>query len=141
MTQLDVTITLDDASLLEVAPAEVGWAVLSGPLAGIDRAGVATAAAVAADAEVEVEATLGGATGTGLIGITDVNPDNYLEYAGDGIGDRAAELGGYVGELILNIGHFSEPVRPRGGIDTPRRRCSEISFPTVLTTRAALTRI
>ncbi len=85
--QLSAQATLDDATLLALDPLEVAWSVLSGPLTGIDSAGVATAAIVYQTSSASVQGAWGGFTGTLDLSVLDINPDNYGSYAGDGLAD------------------------------------------------------
>ena len=85
--QLSAQAILDDATLLALDPLEVAWSVLSGPLTGIDSAGVATAAIVYQTSAASVQGAWGGFTGTLDLSVLDTNPDNYGSYAGDGLAD------------------------------------------------------
>lgn len=85
--QLSAQATLDDATLLALDPLEVAWSVLSGPLTGIDSAGVATATIVYQTSAASVQGAWGGFSGTLDLGVLDTNPDNFGSYAGDGLAD------------------------------------------------------
>ena len=85
--QLGAWQLLDDATYLSVAPTEVTWEVVVGPITGISAEGVASAGLVYQDTLATVRGTLG--TDDYAIGITvlDTLPDNFGLYAGDGLGD------------------------------------------------------
>jgi len=85
--QLGARQLLDDATYLTASAAAVAWSVQSGPLTGIDAAGLATADLVYQDTAATVEGTLGGFTGSLGLTVIDSIPDNFGSYAGDGLGD------------------------------------------------------
>ena len=81
---------LDDGTLLAaLSSSGVSWSVVSGPVASISPAGVATAATVYQNtsATVRATATTAGLTGTGRFTVLNVNTDDYGSYASDGIDD------------------------------------------------------
>lgn len=85
--QLAVQSVLDDDSLLSLAPEDVAWSVVSGPLTGIDAAGLATAGLVYEDTPATARATHGATMGDLSLTVLDTDPDNFGSYAGDGIDD------------------------------------------------------
>ena len=85
--QLGARQLLDDATLLTVPAAAVGWSVQSGPLTGIDSGGLATAGLVYQDTAATAEGALAGFTGSLGLTVIDSIPDNFGSYAADGIGD------------------------------------------------------
>jgi hypothetical protein len=85
--QLDARLLLDDTTFLTADAAAVDWSVQSGPLTGIDAAGVATAGPVYQDTAATVDGTLAGFTGSLEITVINSIPDNFGSYAGDDLGD------------------------------------------------------
>ncbi len=85
--QLAVAALLDDGSLLALAPGEVAWSVASGPLDGIDAAGLATAGLVWQETPATARAAWASAAGELVLTVLDTEPDNCGSYAGDGIDD------------------------------------------------------
>ncbi len=85
--QLEAAAALDDATLLALEPAVVAWSVLTGPLAGINAAGLATATTVYQNTAATARGTWSGFTATLGLTVLDTVPDNYGSYAGDGIDD------------------------------------------------------
>lgn len=85
--QLAAQATLDDTTLLALAPSAVSWSVLTGPLTGIGTAGLATAGLVYQDTIATALGTWGGGSGTLDLSVLDTQPDNLGSYAGDGLDD------------------------------------------------------
>lgn len=85
--QLFAAAGMDDATALILAPSELDWSVLSGPLSGIDGAGLATAETVYEDTAAVAQGDYVGLTGTLGLTVLDTIPDNFGSYAGDGIDD------------------------------------------------------
>ena len=85
--QLAAMLTLDDDTLLALAPALLAWSVDSGPVTGISLSGLATADVVFADTPAIVRGTHGGFTGTHTLTVVDTLPDNFGTYASDGLDD------------------------------------------------------
>ncbi len=86
--QLSASPLLDDGSLLSaVDPAMVSWTVVSGPVASVSSAGVATAGTVYQNASATVRGASGSLSGTAALTVLNVTNDDYGTYAGDGIDD------------------------------------------------------
>ena len=88
-SQLSGMATLDDATVVALAGADVNWSS-SGvpyPLSGIDASGVATAASVYQNTPATVTGYYLGVTSNATVQVLDSNPDNYGIYATDGIPD------------------------------------------------------
>lgn len=85
--QLAAWQPLDDGTSVLVPATSVAWSVASGPLAGIDANGLATAAAVYQDTVATAQGVAGGYTATINITVINSNTDNYGSYAGDGLPD------------------------------------------------------
>ena len=86
--QLTTTVTLDDTTRLALTPDEFVWGFGAG-IAGIDPlTGLATAELVYEDRLAPVSAGHAGVNSADLIlTILNLDPDNYLDYAGDGLDD------------------------------------------------------
>lgn len=85
--QLEALATCDDGTALALEDADVEWSVFSGPLAGIDATGLATAGLVYANTTATARLAWGGLTGDLVLTVLDTVPDNYGSYADDGLGD------------------------------------------------------
>jgi hypothetical protein len=85
--QLGAWQALDDATFLAVPAASVVWSVASGPLTGISAAGLATAGTVYQDTAATAQGVFSGNTGTLGLTVKNVNPDDFGNYAGDGLDD------------------------------------------------------
>ena len=85
--QLTGAQLLDDATTLAVPATAITWSVQSGPLAGIDTNGLATAGLVYQDSAATAQGIHAGITGTVGLTVLDSIADNFGAYAGDGIGD------------------------------------------------------
>ncbi len=66
---------------------DLGWNIVSGPIASISTSGVATTGPVYANTAATVRGYYWGASNTLALLVLDSNPDNYGSYAGDGIPD------------------------------------------------------
>lgn len=82
--QLVAYAALDDATFLTLDASNVAWGVVSGPLAGIDAAGLVTAATVPQDTGAVAQGAWRGFTAT--LGFTVLNSSSY-NYADDNIDD------------------------------------------------------
>ena len=85
--QFSARQALGDATFLAVDPGSVAWSVQSGPLAGIDTNGMATADVVYQNTAATAQGDLGGFTGLFHLTVLDRILDNFGSYAGDGLGD------------------------------------------------------
>jgi hypothetical protein len=94
--QLDPSLVLDDSSRLALAPVEVSWSVVHGPLTGISAAGIATAGTVYQNTGATAAGTYGSFADSVLLDVLNVGSDNFGTYAGDGIDDDWQVL--YFGE-------------------------------------------
>jgi hypothetical protein len=100
--QLSASQTLDDATLLTVAPTSVAWSVLNGPLSGINANGLATAGTVYQDTLATAQGVFG-FTATLPVTVKNVNTDDFGTYAGDGIDDA------------WQVQYFGQPPNPLAG--------------------------
>lgn len=86
--QLSAAPLLDDNTLLAALdPNTVMWAVVSGPVASVSAAGVATAGTVYQNTAATVRGTSSTLSGTGTFTVVNINLDDYGAYASDGIDD------------------------------------------------------
>jgi hypothetical protein len=85
--QLSATLLYDDSTTAPLAAGEVAWSVDSGPLAGINRGGLATAASVFRDTAAVARGTYRSLTSTLGLTVLNILPDNFELYARDGIPD------------------------------------------------------
>jgi hypothetical protein len=85
--QLVVAMIYDDASRLPLAANQVTWAVVSGPLAGIDSGGIATAASVYQNGVAVARATYQSFTDTAQFTVANTGRDDFDSYAADGLED------------------------------------------------------
>ena len=85
--QLGAAQLLDDSTTIALPAGEITWSVASGPLAGIDASGHASAGSVYQDTVAVARGDYAGMTGTLDITVLDTDPDNFGSYAGDGLGD------------------------------------------------------
>lgn len=85
--QLSATATLDDATTAVLLGSDLSWSVVTGPVASISSAGLATAANVYQNTAATVQGGYRGVSGT--LGLTVVNTgtDDLGIYAADGIPD------------------------------------------------------
>lgn len=85
--QLSGTLIYDDLSTEPLAAASITWSVQSGPIAGINASGLATAAAVYQDSAAVVQGTYQSLTDTLNLTVLNALPDNFSTFAADGIDD------------------------------------------------------
>ena len=85
--QLGAWQLLDDTSYLAVGANGVSWSVLSGPVASISAAGLASAGTVYQDTAATVQGSFGGFMGTLGLTVLNVNSDDHGSYAADGLPD------------------------------------------------------
>ena len=85
--QLAARAILDDASVLNLAPARVGWNPVSGPINSISAGGLATTANVYQDTLATVQGRFSGALGTLGLLVRNTGTDDFGTYAGDGVND------------------------------------------------------
>lgn len=94
--QLESSLRLDDNSRLVLAPSEVSWSILDGPLTGISASGVATAGNVYQDTTATAAGSYGSQSDSVLLNVLNIGPDDFGIYAGDRIDDDWQVL--YFGE-------------------------------------------
>jgi len=85
--QISATQILDDDSTLAVSATDVAWSVASGPLSGINAAGLATATTVYEDTAATAQGDYAGLTGQLPLTVLDTIADNFGPFAGDGLQD------------------------------------------------------
>ena len=102
--QLAASLIFDDSTQSPLAAASVTWSVQSGPIAGIDSAGLATAGTVAKNTDAVVGGGSTGLSGTLTLTVVDSVPDNFGAYGGDGLPDPWQ-------------GQYFGPANPSGGPD------------------------
>lgn len=85
--QLSGAQLLDDLTTSAVPATIISWSVQSGPLTGIDANGLATAATVYQNTAATAQGVYLGNTGTLGLTVLDSIPDDFGNYAGDGIED------------------------------------------------------
>jgi hypothetical protein len=85
--QLVGVAMLDDATTTLLSGADIHWTVLSGPIAGVSAAGVATASIVPTNLSATIQGDYLGATAAVNLMVVDSDPDNFGAYAGDGLPD------------------------------------------------------
>ncbi len=85
--QLSATVFYDDGSDAPLTAGSIAWSVQSGPLAGINGSGLATAAAVYQDTPAVARGTWQTFTATLGLTVLNIHPDNFDIYAGDGLPD------------------------------------------------------
>lgn len=86
-TQLSAVAMMDDDTTMVLPAAEVTWSVISGPIASISSAGLASSAPVVGDRSAEARADALGLTVNTSITVLDSDRDNFGLVAGDGIDD------------------------------------------------------
>jgi len=86
--QLAATAILDDLTTIPYDPAQVTWSIVSGPVVSISTGGLATAGDVYQNTPATVQGTAGSASGTLVLTVLDILPDNFQLYAGDGLPDH-----------------------------------------------------
>lgn len=85
--QLAASATLDDGTTLSSLAASVTWSVGSGPLVAVSSGGVVTAGIVYADTAAQVQGAYLGQSAVLDLTVLDTIPDNFGNYAGDGLPD------------------------------------------------------
>lgn len=85
--QLAVTATYDDATEAALPGNQVAWSVESGPIAGIDSAGLATIGSVYENAAAVARAANGSLSDTINFSIVNTGLDDFPPYAADGLPD------------------------------------------------------
>jgi len=95
--QLYAAAGLDDLTTLILPPTDLSWTVLTGPLSGIDAAGLVTAETVYQDTPATVRGDYQGLTGDLALTVLNVSDDDYLTYGSDGIDD------------LWQVGYFGSP--------------------------------
>ena len=93
----------DDTTLAAFDPSTVTWSIVSGPIASISTAGVATAGNVYQDTLATVGGRAQGLNGQLSLTILNVGIDDYKEYASDGIDDA------------WQVQYFGQPPNPLAG--------------------------
>ena len=86
-SQLAGSAVMDDDSVTQLTGADIAWSLVSGQVASIDAAGLATTAEVYASGNATVGGNWLGASNTTTLLVLNSNPDNYGTYAGDTIDD------------------------------------------------------
>jgi hypothetical protein len=105
--QLGATLLFDDSTAGVLAAGSVSWSVQSGPLAGINASGLATAAAVHQDTAAVARGAWQTFAGTLSLTVLNTQPDNFQSYAGDGLPDDWQVL--YFGVGHPFAGPFFDP--------------------------------
>lgn len=85
--QLSTALVLDDDTFLALAPAEVNWSIVSGPLLSISSGGAATAGFVYENSAASLSGQASGVTGNLALTVLNVGDDDFGSYAGDGLDD------------------------------------------------------
>ncbi len=86
-SQLSASLTFDDSTRLPLAANTLSWSVLSGPIATIDAAGLATAEAVYQNTNATIQGASAGVSGIFAFSVIESIPDNFRLYAGDQLPD------------------------------------------------------
>jgi hypothetical protein len=103
-TQLSAAMLLDDLTTLPaVDPKIVSWSIVSGPIASISSAGIATADTVYQNTSATASGSYQNNSGQVNITVLEVNPDDYGSYANDGIDDT------------WQVQYFGQPPNPLAG--------------------------
>ena len=85
--QLGGTASLDDGSVTLLGGADVTWGAVAWPIHAIGPDGVATTETVYADTPAALGGSYLGVAGSGSLLVLDTVPDNFGNYAGDGLPD------------------------------------------------------
>jgi len=85
--QLAARLAYDDATVLPLPAASVAWGVVSGPLSGVNAAGVASSTNVYVDTLATVYGASAGRSNTLGLLVINTGIDDFASYAGDGIDD------------------------------------------------------
>jgi hypothetical protein len=94
--QLESSLLLDDSSRLVLAPSEVSWSILDGPLTGISASGVVNAGNVYLNSNATAAGSYGSLSDSVLLNILNIGSDDFGIYADDRIDDDWQVL--YFGE-------------------------------------------
>ncbi len=86
-SQLSAVSMNDDGTSAPVPASEILWSIVSGPVLQISTSGLVTTGAVYADSTTGLSGQWRGLTGLAGLTILDTDPDNYHNYAGDGVPD------------------------------------------------------
>ncbi len=84
---MSVAAVLDDGTLLSPLADAVDWSVVSGSLSAISAGGVVSAGVVYADSPARVQAMFSGRSQVFDLTLLDTIPDNFGNFAGDGLPD------------------------------------------------------
>ncbi len=104
--QLTASLILDDASVLLLAPGEVSWSILSGPLS-INVPGTVAAGFVYEESDGQVRGAWQTFSDNLNLTVRNVATDNYGPYGGDGLDDAWQVL--YFGTDNSNAGPLLDP--------------------------------
>ncbi|MEI7910674.1 MAG: hypothetical protein WCK77_13640 [Verrucomicrobiota bacterium] len=85
--QLSASLVYDDQSTSPLPPDALTWSVLSGPVAGVSAAGLASAGTVYQNAAAVVSGVYQTFSATQEISVLNTNGDNFGTYANDGLPD------------------------------------------------------
>lgn len=85
--QLATALVLDDHTFLPLAPSEVIWSIVSGPLAAISGGGAVTAGQVYENTGAALAGAAAGVSGGFALTVLNVGDDDFGSYAGDGLDD------------------------------------------------------
>lgn len=91
-TKLTAVHTNDDGSNDAIPGESVAWSVVSGPITGIDAAGLASTGAVDGSTPATISGVVFDTPLQYELFVQDVLPDNFGSYAGDGIADSWQRL-------------------------------------------------
>jgi hypothetical protein len=100
--QLTVSLIYDDATKSVLSANDLIWSVPSGPLAGIDSSGLATAGLVYQDTSALVQVVWGSFSDRLNLTVLETIPNNFGRYAADGLPDDWQAQ--YFGSNGLNAG-------------------------------------
>lgn len=92
-------VTFDDGSVARPGILDIHWAVKRGPVQ-FAASGTVTAGRVTADTPAEVQAAFDGTATAAAFTVANIDPDDYGDYAGDGLDDA------------FQLGFFGEPPNP-----------------------------
>lgn len=85
--QLEASAALDDSTTLTGLAGALVWSVVSGPITSLSSIGLATAATVYQNTAATVRGGYSGQSTTLNLSVLDTIPDNFGNYAGDGLPD------------------------------------------------------
>lgn len=86
-SQLGGETVMDDATIVALAPTDINWSVLSGPVNSVSAAAVALAGQVYEDTEAVVQGSAAGFTDDQSLLVLNADTDNFGSYGGDTIDD------------------------------------------------------